>query len=374
MQIFLDRQGNVSGLKEAISHALDKGAAKSLLILSCDGNGYTSEQIDPVLKAVGVPVFGGIFPVVLHGKESMSKGSVVVAMDYAPIIYDMPGMSGAATDFESMLDDMVEDDDEFETLMVFVDGLSQRIAGFIDAMYSIFGLEINYVGGGAGSLTSQQKPCVITSDGLKKEHAVLAGFPMRSGVGVNHGWTRVSGPYQVTESDHNVIKSLDWKPAFEVYKKDVEAHSGIKFVSQPFLDIAKAYPFGIAKMGAERIVRDPVSLDGHENLICVGEVPQGAYVDILHGNEADLVEAAGGALQKARDNFPDDAKVGLGLIMDCVSRMMFFGDHFSDELEAMASNDVEFIGACSIGEIANSGKDYLEFYNKTAVVAFLEGE
>jgi len=54
--------------------------------------------------------------------------------------------------------------------------------------------------------------------------------------------------------------------------------------------------------------------------------------------------------------------------------MMFFGDHFSDELEAMASNDVEFIGACSIGEIANSGKDYLEFYNKTAVVAFLEGE
>jgi hypothetical protein len=38
----------------------------------------------------------------------------------------------------------------------------------------------------------------------------------------------------------------------------------------------------------------------------------------------------------------------------------------------MAVPGVPWIGACSIGEIANNRKDYLEFYNKTSVVMLLE--
>lgn len=374
MQIFTDINGDILGLKKAVEGALVEGKAKSLLILSCDGNGFTPEQIDPVLKNIPVPVFGGLFPVVLRGKESMDKGTVVVAMDQVPKTYAVSDMDDPETDFEEVLDELVEDDLDCNTLMVFVDGLSPRNAGFIDALYAIFGLEINYVGGGGGSLTLRQVPCVITNDGVKMNSAILAAFPMRSGVGVSHGWTTVSGPYQVTESVGNVIKSLDWKHSFEVYKEVVERHSGIQFVSQPFFDIAKAYPFGIAKMGAERVVRDPVSLDGDRHIVCVLDIPQGAYVDIMHGDENALIQAAGSALQKAQDNFPADAKPGFGLAMECLSRVLFMGDAFSAELAAVMPDDIDAVGACSLGEIANSGNDYLEMYNKTAVVALLEDE
>ncbi len=374
MQVFSENDGTVAALKKILDQALEEGQAKSLLVLSCDENGFTPDQLDPILKELPVPVFGGTFPVVTNGTDQLNRGSVVVAMDRRADIYFVPDVSKPETDFEDVLDSMVAEEDDLKTLMVFVDGLSERLSAFIEGLYSVFGLEINYVGGGAGSLSFKQKPCIITNDGLKEDGAVLAAFNLESGVGVSHGWFTISGPYKVTESEHNVIKSLDWKPAFEVYREVVEEHSGMQFTALPFFDIAKAYPFGVAKMGAERVVRDPVALDADQGLVCVGEIPEGVYVDILHGKANNLIQAAGRALDRANKNYPLRTLPALGLIMDCISRVLFLEDGFTSELTAMAMPEIKFVGACSIGEIANSGKDYLEFYNKTAVVAFLEGE
>ena len=97
-------------------------------------------------------------------------------------------------------------------------------------------------------------------------------------------------------------------------------------------------------------------------------------MDILHADPAALIRAAGGALELARTNFPSSAVPGMGLLMDCISRVLFLDDAFSDELKEVMVPGLEFVGACSIGEIANNGNDFLEFYNKTTVVAFLELE
>ncbi|CCH48701.1 FIST signal transduction protein [Pseudodesulfovibrio piezophilus] len=372
MRVYSETEGTVKSLEAVVDKALADGKAKCLMIMACDDNGYTKESIDDFLLRLPVSVFGGVFPLVFHGRVPLSKGSVVISMEEEARVDFIPGMSRSDMDFEEVLDEMVQDDDQLQTLMILVDGLSSRIGAFIDALYAVFGLEINYIGGGAGSLSLQQKPCIITNEGLKQDGAVVAALTARSGIGVSHGWTTVSGPYKVTESRGNVIETLDWRPAFEVYREVVEAHSGTKFISRPFFDIAQSYPFGIAKMGTERVVRDPITLDGDRNLICVGEVPVGDYVDILHGQPKTLIEAAGLALTKARRDLPESVRPGLGLIMDCASRMLFLDDAFEDELVAMVPEETLFAGACSLGEIANSGKDYLEFYNKTAVVGFLE--
>ena len=55
--------------------------------------------------------------------------------------------------------------------------------------------------------------------------------------------------------------------------------------------------------------------------------------------------------------------------IDCISRVLFLKDRFPEEIHAVRHKGLPLFGACTIGEIANSGKDYLEFYNKTAVVA-----
>jgi hypothetical protein len=46
-------------------------------------------------------------------------------------------------------------------------------------------------------------------------------------------------------------------------------------------------------------------------------------------------------------------------------------DRFGEEIEAVYRESTPLVGALTIGEIANSGRDYLEFYNKTSVVAVL---
>jgi len=48
------------------------------------------------------------------------------------------------------------------------------------------------------------------------------------------------------------------------------------------------------------------------------------------------------------------------------------GDRFVDELNAVFNKMCSLFGALIIGEFANSGKDYLEFYNKTSVVVVLD--
>jgi len=59
------------------------------------------------------------------------------------------------------------------------------------------------------------------------------------------------------------------------------------------------------------------------------------------------------------------------LVFDCISRALFLQDHFAQELAAVAQGQSPLFGALTIGEIANSGRSYLEFFNKTTVVARL---
>lgn len=373
METYVDDTGTIDGFQEVVREAIEEGNAQSLLILSCDGNEYTAENLSPVLKGISVPVFGGTFPIVLNGTEQMKQGTVVVAMGAPSELHYIPGMSDPDADYEDVLDSKVGDDDTVKTLIVFVDGLSSRIATFIDSLYTVFGLEVNYVGGGAGSLSLEQKPCIITNDGLMEDGGIVAAFPMESGVGVSHGWETVSGPFKVTKSERNIVKELDWRPAFEVYREAVESNSDERFVTSTFFDIAKAYPFGIARMESERVVRDILFLNEEDHLVCVAEVPEGEYVDILHGEAGDLIKAAGQAHVKAQENSPE-GKPGIQLFMDCISRVLFLRTQFSEEVESVVTEGLPLVGACTIGEIANSGNDYLEFYNKTSVVAFLEGE
>lgn len=52
--------------------------------------------------------------------------------------------------------------------------------------------------------------------------------------------------------------------------------------------------------------------------------------------------------------------------------MLFLEDEFQKELNGVYNDSSLMVGVLSLGEIANNKKYYLEFYNKTAVVAKIE--
>jgi hypothetical protein len=363
--------GTVEEFRKILLEISNNAEISSIMVLACDANGFTPKDVNPILKLVTKPLFGGIFPEIIFGNEKLTKGTIIVGFSNKQDIQIIPDLSAKNIDYDDVLDKIFPQVDNYKTMFVFVDGFAQRISALIDSLFNIFGLEFNYVGGGAGSLSLQQKPCIFTSEGLLQNCAVLAMTNCQSGVGVAHGWKSIAGPFRITESDRNIIKTLDWKPAFQVYKKIVEEHSGEKFTDDNFFNIAKAYPFGIAKLGTERIIRDPLMLGEDDALICVGEVPEESFVDIMNGNLESLIAAAGDALLKAEKSY-DGSLDGSGLLfIDCISRVLFLEDDFKKELEVIHKKGIPLIGVLSIGEIANSGKDFLEFYNKTAVVSIL---
>jgi hypothetical protein len=380
MVIQVEHTRNVDDFAGVIAKVTANKKVKSLLIMSCDANGFTPETVDPVLKKAGVPVFGGIFPALIYGSERMDQGSIVVGLSQKTRVAVIPDLSDNNLDYVKLIDHYCPETGSVKTMFVFVDGFAKRIDAFIGSLFTVFGLENNYIGGGAGSLSLTQKPCLFTPGGLIRDGAVLALLDLHSGVGVSHGWESIRGPFKVTESDRNRIISLNWKPAFDLYKEVVEEHTRQRFDENNFFEISKAFPFGIAKIGAEGIVRDPLLVEADHSLVCVGEVPEGSFIDILKGDEHSLIKAAASALLKSKEAFQDrlghgkNRESNLTIFIDCISRVLFLGERFNEELNSVyqASETQTLIGACTIGEIANSGSDYLEFYNKTSVVAQLE--
>jgi hypothetical protein len=362
MEIEIDRSGTVDGFKNLVANIRNRGA-KGVLVLSADKNGYTSENLDSFLQNLEIPVFGGIFPEIIYKNEKLDIGNVAVGfMNSVPTVHTIENISDDDVD---IAEEMEEIEEEFETMFVFIDAFSTSIETVINEIYFNFGLESNFIGGGAGSLSFVQKPVLYTNSGLVEDGVTLTTIEEVSGIGVKHGWESIDGAFQITKANKNVIEELDYKPAFEVYKEVVEKHSNMEFREDNFFDIAKGYPFGISKIGTEKIVRDPISEEGGK-LVCVGNVKDGDYVDILHGEKDGLVSAVKIAYSEGSGKLESDVK--FTLFIDCISRVLYLEDSFQEELDAVATKDSILVGALTLGEIANTGSDYLEFYNKTAVV------
>lgn len=372
----IDRTGTLEGLERALREQAARADVAGLLVLACHDNGFAPQAFNPLVGSIGKPLFGGLFPQILQGAERLTRGSIVLGLVRPPRIRVLAQLSDPSLDLALELEDALAlESFERPTLFVFVDGYAKRIAGLINALFENFGLDANYLGGGAGSLEAgTSTPCVFTQEGLLADAAVLAQLDWPAGIGVAHGWEPISEPIKVTQSDHNRLIELNYRPAFEVYREAISEHSATPLCAANFLELATAYPFGIRKMGGEVVVRDPIVLTEEGTLVCVGEIPQSSFVHILHGNTDGLIAAAGLAKQLSSEALAAGAGAGeLRIFIDCISRVLFLRDEFDREL-AVVNDETPLIGALTLGEIANAGEDFLEFYNKTSVVGLFVGD
>ena len=368
--------GTAAELDHLLAEAVQHPQVKSILILACDANQLTGAAVDDMLHRLPVPVFGAIFPEILWDGSAHSLGTIVVGLPVAAKTLVIPSLSDAAVDLEQLLERWIDQElghiVKHRTMFVWVDSLSKRVSELLEALFDSFGLSHNYIGGGAGSLSFAPRPCLFSNQGLLADGAVLALTEAVSGIGVRHGWQSISGPYRVTEVDGHTLRSLNWQPALDVYRYAIRAVTGHELTTQNFDSIASAYPLGIARYGTEPVVRDPVKLQQDNALLCLGDIPADSFIDILTATPIALIDAAGAALEQASTRYTGDPAHRAVLCIDCITRAHFLQDAFQQELQAITLDGVPFFGALTLGEIANNGTDYLEFYNRTAVVSVLE--
>lgn len=350
--------------EQAASLLNDASNAPCALVLISDSHRNETEQLKSLFSKFEKPFFGGFFPGLIAASSRRDSGFLMILLPEMVHTKAIP-FSKNEQEYDEILDQFVaEAGEDIATVFYFVDAMGSGKPSSIAYLYNYFGIGVNYIGGGAGSLSFETFPCVFNQDGVFANAAMIGLSALPVSIGVEHGWKPISEPMKVTKATGNMLEELEWKPAFEVYRELVEKHSGQTFSESNFFDIAKSYPFGMVKIDSEMVIRDPIQVAGN-NIHVVDEIPEGEYVSLMHGNMESLLEGANAARTKAEKRNGGDHKFRFSI--DCISRSLYMGDSFDNEL-AIIAGDKEVFGALTIGEIANSGELFLEIYNKTVVV------
>ncbi len=361
MMVELDHTGTLDGLQAALERVLQHPEVRGLQILASINNPWSAAELETALKQLPVPAFGGLFTGVIYEGQAYDVGTVVVGLP----------TEDTGTDFKAALASALPEGCPGRTAFVYVDCTASAVENFLAALFEHCGPECTYIGGGAGALDFVPRPCVLTHEGLFQGSGVLAVTDMTCSVGVSHGWRSLAGPFLITEASGHVVKTLNWRPAFEVYREVVEAHSKKSFDEMPFYDLSKFYPFVLGRVGTEGVVRDPVNSNPDGSLLCVGDMPVNSLVDIVTGTPHSMIRAATRAATTAVEGFAGERADGITLLMECISRSLCLAESLPRELEAVRVPGLPQVGVLTIGEIASRDRNYLEFFNKTTVVGVL---
>ncbi|WP_127469858.1 FIST signal transduction protein [Thiomicrorhabdus aquaedulcis] len=375
MQYYFSPTHDLATFKHGLAQLESDPTVLSVLIFSCDKNDYPLPQINTVLQNFSKPLMGGVFPQIIYQTQAYKTGCLLVGLPYALNVERFEGLSDKNTPFADQIEHAFLGVETPHTVLVLVDGLAKCISGVVDGLFDVLGAESNFVGGGAGSLSFVQKPCLFSNDGMFADVALVGFLQASSRVGVGHGWSTIDSDHQITRVDKNIIYKIDHRNAFEVYQEVVNRYSATPILKENFFEVAQAFPFGINKRCSEKVVRDPIAVTECGALICVGELALNDFIDILSALPEQLIAAAANTAQLAFEMPAEQPPQGI-LLIDCISRALFLQKNFSQELEAIAlataqqsPTPLTQFGALALGEIANSGGGYLEFYNKTTVVA-----
>jgi hypothetical protein len=369
--IWVSEQGTDECLLDALSQVISRGA-KSLMILACSSNDHSAKTLQNPLRSCPVPVCGGVFPSVFFSHTKLDTGFIILGFPFVVSIacYQLSDQSPVDVNSPVRLDgDLVR---HSRDLVVFIDAMANATETFIDNLYEAIGGGIDVIGGGAGAIDFKQRPCVFSRQGLLMNVALVVQMPIPIHCAVEHGWEILSGPYLVTEAEGAKIKTLNYLPAFDVYKTIIEEATSHRFSKNKFFQTSQNFPLGILGINDDILVRDPIQVSNTE-LLCVGSVPVNAMIYILSGNSDHIINAAQKAGEQVRrlSIDPSNSSLSLTLVFDCVSRVLYLGEKFPLEMKAIqqgVGSGRTVVGALSIGEIANTCRGTINLLNKSIVI------
>ena len=363
--IWVSEESTIKALDDGLSKAEESGCA-SVLIMACSDNDYDCESLKSLLGGYSLPVCGGLFPKIVSESRVLSEGVIIVGLMVAPAIITVTDLADENVIGQAEKASLAIED--YDNFVIITDAFCPSNEDFIDHLYECVGSGMKVIGGGAGFLDFIQRPCLFTNDGLVDNAVQIIALSQSLERGIGHGWEILDGPYLVTASQGHFIETLDFRPAFALYQDAISKVGGRQINEDNFFTIAKDFPLGIACLNDEMLVRDPVRVHG-TRLECVGNVPINSTVYLLQGDQVNMVASAGRAAQSL--NVTEFAH--MFLLFDCISRGLYMGEEFVQELDAIKNTAVKLplVGVLPLGEVTNIYSGALHLLNKSTVIGVL---
>lgn len=334
------------------------------------------ENIPIIQEAFGrqnIKIAGAVFPELIYESEFKKGGVLFVLLPHLPEVLLVEDLTNFSQQSPGQIDEVIElvknrEAQDKETLFMIFDAMVSSIASILEYMYFNILDKVYYIGANAGSETFQSIDCLFDSSRVIKNGALMFFIEEGAQGYLEHGFIKPDEKAVATSSVGNKIISIDWKPAFDVYKEIVKNVYDIEITHENFYQYSVHFPFGMIRPDNTLVIRIPVSLDESGALFCVGEVPPGSILTLI--NLPD--ENYGAAVQtiSERINQDESSKESDVLLCYCAGRRMHMGEKSVDEIRRLDSllNDKKVAGALTLGELGNmEGLNFPLFQNATIV-------
>jgi hypothetical protein len=320
-------------------------------------------------QLVGCTAYGGFTSTV-----NVARGAVALYVPAAELTFGIASVDsssgdlrGAARRVTELARERAGGDGEHSVLVMFSDGLAGDQREVVRGSYAVTGATVPMVGGAAAedvtmSPTYQFAEGKLMSNGLV---AVWINSPYPLGIGVAHGWHPIGDPMTVTRAEGNVIHELDGRPAVDVYRTQRGALADADDAS--FARLTYDHPLGLANASGAFDGRHILGCTDEGALVMFGHVSEQSMVQVLAGNQRELVDAAGQAASAAAGML-DGAPRG-AMVFSCTGRVAPLGEALRDEPAAIDARlgGAPFAGFFTYGEFARvTGST--GFHNATVVV------
>jgi len=259
---------------------------------------------------------------------------------------------------------------------VLVGNGADIVRGVLDAL----GEHFPVVGGASGDDFKFVKTYQYFNDKVYSGTVVGLGLVgnFKMGIGVKHGWIPIGNSMKVTKSQGAVLHELDGKPAINIYKDYFGSEEAKKLQEETLAKLAITYPLGMTVAGSdEMLIRDPITVDEKGSITCAAEIPEGSDIRLMIGSKEEAVKVAKEAAENALGQLNGSAPKAI-LIFNCIARNKLFGEHSSDEIEAIQGvlgRNVPLAGFYTYGEQAPLGGEVRNieqcntaFHNETVVI------
>ena len=244
--------------------------------------------------------------------------------------------------------------------IMFGDGLSTGYAEVVHGIQEVLGTSSLVTGGLMGddlrfTMTSQYAAGHVLTEGLA---GLLLGGACTMGVGIGHGFAPIGKPLRVTRASGNELFELNDQPASRVY----EDYFGPLLQAIEHERLSRrliAYPLGIQlDRTGEFLLRHILGFGDDGRVLCTGEIPEGAWAQVMIGSKELALEAAEQAARAAMQPIDSPCFV---LVFDSALRKRLLGSDAKQDImriRRVIGPMVPMVGCYTYGEQAPLGSPY----------------
>jgi hypothetical protein len=255
-------------------------------------------------------------------------------------------------------------------VLIFSDGLHVNGSDLVRGLSRGLPPSVTVTGGLSGDGARFESTCVLV-DACPRERVVVAvgfyGASLHFGCGSLGGWDPFGPDRLVTRSRGNVLYELDGQSALALYRR----YLGDQARALPASGLL--FPLSIRINGAAKgVVRTILAVnDADDSMTFAGDIPEGAYAQLMRANFDRLIDGAVGAARVSASALGAQP-AECALLISCVGRKMVLQQRIEEEIEGVrdvVGPQAILTGFYSYGEVSPfTPAARCELHNQTMTV------